>query len=128
MARTGGFHIPLAPACSSPLFWTGIEIHPGAEIGRRLVIDHGMGIVIGETAEVGDDCLIYHGPPKPPALPPAFRPKPSRGPLSAWRRPLSDGSQIGLLSATGTSTGPIKMQYSLPSRPAPSGWRPRFMR
>ena len=41
-------------------FWTGIEIHPGAKIGRRLVIDHGMGIVIGETAEVGDDCLIYH--------------------------------------------------------------------
>lgn len=40
---------------------TGIEIHPGAKIGRRLVIDHGMGIVIGETAEVGDDCLIYHG-------------------------------------------------------------------
>ena len=44
-------------------FWTGIEIHPGAKIGRRLVIDHGMGIVIGETAEVGDDCLIYHGVP-----------------------------------------------------------------
>ena len=42
-------------------FWTGIEIHPGAKIGRRLVIDHGMGTVIGETAEVGDDCLIYHG-------------------------------------------------------------------
>ena len=41
--------------------WTGIEIHPGAKIGRRLVIDHGMGIVIGETAEVGDDVLIYHG-------------------------------------------------------------------
>ena len=42
-------------------FWTGIEIHPGAQIGRRLVIDHGCGIVIGETAEIGDDCLIYHG-------------------------------------------------------------------
>ena len=42
-------------------FWTGIEIHPGATIGHRLVIDHGMGIVIGETAEIGDDCLIYHG-------------------------------------------------------------------
>ena len=41
--------------------WTGIEIHPGATIGRRLVIDHGMGIVIGETAEIGDDCLIYQG-------------------------------------------------------------------
>lgn len=40
---------------------TGIEIHPGAQIGKRLVIDHGMGIVIGETAEIGDDCLIYHG-------------------------------------------------------------------
>ena len=39
---------------------TGIEIHPGAKIGKRLVIDHGMGIVIGETAEIGDDCLIYH--------------------------------------------------------------------
>jgi serine O-acetyltransferase len=42
-------------------FWTGIEIHPGAKLGRRLVIDHGMGIVIGETAEVGDDVLIYQG-------------------------------------------------------------------
>ena len=42
-------------------FWTGIEIHPGAKIGRRFVIDHGMGIVIGETAEIGDDCTIYHG-------------------------------------------------------------------
>ena len=42
-------------------FWTGIEIHPGAKIGRRLVIVLGMGFVIGETAEVGDDCLIYHG-------------------------------------------------------------------
>ena len=40
---------------------TGVEIHPGAKIGRRFVIDHGMGIVIGETAEIGDDCLLYHG-------------------------------------------------------------------
>ncbi len=42
-------------------FLTGIEIHPGAKIGRGLVIDHGMGIVIGETAVIGDDCLLYHG-------------------------------------------------------------------
>lgn len=42
-------------------FLTGIEIHPGAKIGNRLFIDHGMGIVIGETATVGDDCTIYHG-------------------------------------------------------------------
>ena len=40
---------------------TGIEIHPGAKIGRRLVIDHGSGVVIGETVEIGDDCLIYQG-------------------------------------------------------------------
>ncbi len=40
---------------------TGIEIHPGAILGRRLFIDHGMGVVIGETAEIGDDVLIYHG-------------------------------------------------------------------
>jgi serine O-acetyltransferase len=40
-------------------FFTGIEIHPGAVIGRRVFIDHGMGVVIGETAEIGDDCTIY---------------------------------------------------------------------
>lgn len=42
-------------------FISGIEIHPGAQIGKRLVIDHGMGLVIGETAEVGDDCILFHG-------------------------------------------------------------------
>lgn len=42
-------------------FLTGIEIHPGATIGRGLFIDHGMGVVIGETAEIGDDVTIYHG-------------------------------------------------------------------
>ena len=40
---------------------TGIEIHPGAVIGRRFFIDHGMGVVIGETSEIGDDCMMYHG-------------------------------------------------------------------
>jgi serine O-acetyltransferase len=42
-------------------FLTGIDIHPGARIGRRVVIDHGMGIVVGETATIGDDCLLYKG-------------------------------------------------------------------
>lgn len=42
-------------------FFTGIEIHPGAKIGRGLVIDHGMGVVIGETSEIGDNVLLYHG-------------------------------------------------------------------
>jgi len=40
---------------------TGIEIHPGAKLGRRVFIDHGMGVVVGETAEIGDDCTLYHG-------------------------------------------------------------------
>lgn len=40
---------------------TGIEIHPGAKVGRRVFIDHGMGVVIGETAVIGDDCTLYHG-------------------------------------------------------------------
>ena len=42
-------------------FWTGIEIHPGATIGKRFFIDHGAGIVIGETAEIGDNVMLYHG-------------------------------------------------------------------
>jgi len=42
-------------------FLTGVEIHPGAHIGRRLFIDHGMGVVIGETTIIGNDCLLFHG-------------------------------------------------------------------
>ncbi|GGS28943.1 serine O-acetyltransferase EpsC [Actinokineospora fastidiosa] len=55
--------IPLVPRAISQLFRmvTGIEIHPGAVIGRRCFIDHGMGVVIGETARVGDDVMLYHG-------------------------------------------------------------------
>ncbi len=52
----------LARFISSLARWfTGIEIHPGAVIGRRFFIDHGMGVVIGETAKIGDDCTLYHG-------------------------------------------------------------------
>lgn len=54
---------PLLPRMISQLsrWLTGIEIHPGAQIGRRFFIDHGMGVVIGETAELGDDVLLYQG-------------------------------------------------------------------
>ena len=57
------WRIPLLPRLLSHLarFFTGIEIHPGATIGRRVFIDHGMGVVIGETTEIRDDCLIYQG-------------------------------------------------------------------
>lgn len=55
--------LPLIPRVMSQFsrFLTGIEIHPGATIGKRFFIDHGAGVVIGETTEIGDDCLIYQG-------------------------------------------------------------------
>lgn len=55
--------VPLLPRYLSQVarFFTGIEIHPGAKLGKGVFIDHGMGVVIGETAEVGDDCTIYQG-------------------------------------------------------------------
>jgi len=55
--------LPLIPRVISQFsrFLTGIEIHPGATIGRRFFIDHGAGVVIGETTEIGDDCLLYQG-------------------------------------------------------------------
>jgi len=57
------WHVPLIPRLISQIsrFLTGIEIHPGATIGRRFFIDHGMGVVIGETTEIGDDVLLYQG-------------------------------------------------------------------
>ncbi|MFN8589450.1 MAG: serine O-acetyltransferase [Candidatus Eisenbacteria bacterium] len=61
--RLWQWRVPLLPRLVSHVarFLTGIEIHPGAALGRRVFIDHGMGVVIGETAVVGDDCLIYQG-------------------------------------------------------------------
>lgn len=57
------WRLPLLPrlCCEWGRFLTGIEIHPGARIGKRLIIDHGMGTVIGETTEIGDDVILYQG-------------------------------------------------------------------
>jgi serine O-acetyltransferase len=54
--------LPVLPRllCALGRFWSGVEIHPGARIGRRLFIDHGTGVVIGETVEIGDDCVMFH--------------------------------------------------------------------
>ena len=59
--HTHGLKFPARLVSQLSKFFTGIEIHPGATIGKRLVIDHGTGIVIGETAIIGDDCLLYQG-------------------------------------------------------------------
>jgi serine O-acetyltransferase len=56
-----GFHWVARWVSHLARFLTGIEIHPGAKVGRRVFIDHGMGVVVGETAEIGDDCTIYQG-------------------------------------------------------------------
>jgi len=56
-----GFRYPARYMSFLGRWLTGIEIHPGAQIGRRFFIDHGMGVVIGETAVIGDDCTLYHG-------------------------------------------------------------------
>ncbi len=56
-----GWKLPARLLAGLARWLTGIEIHPGARIGRRFFIDHGMGVVIGETAEIGDDCTLYHG-------------------------------------------------------------------
>jgi serine O-acetyltransferase len=59
--RSPGLKLPARLLSQFVRFLTGVEIHPGARIGRRLFIDHGMGVVIGETAEIGDDVMLYHG-------------------------------------------------------------------
>jgi len=56
-----GFRLPARLLSQFVRFLTGIEIHPGATIGRRFFIDHGMGVVVGETSIVGDDVMLYHG-------------------------------------------------------------------
>lgn len=56
-----GLRLPARLLSQFSRFLTGIEIHPGAVIGRRLFIDHGMGVVIGQTAQIGDDCILFHG-------------------------------------------------------------------
>ena len=59
--RSPGLRLPARLLSQLARSATGVEIHPGAQLGRRFVIDHGMGVVVGETAVVGDDVLIYHG-------------------------------------------------------------------
>ncbi|MDQ0508351.1 Serine acetyltransferase [Aedoeadaptatus ivorii] len=75
---------------------TGIEIHPGAKIGKRLFIDHGMGVVIGETAEIGDDVTIYHGVTLG-----------GRG-LSKTKRHPTIGDRV-MLGARSTILGPVEI-------------------
>jgi serine O-acetyltransferase len=84
-----GFRLPARLGSQFARFLTGIEIHPGAQVGRRFFIDHGMGVVVGETAVVGDDVMLYHGV--------TLGGKAPRGtPRGAKRHPtLEDGVTVG---------------------------------
>jgi serine O-acetyltransferase len=84
-----GWYLPARLVSQFARFLTGIEIHPGATLGRRFFIDHGMGVVIGETAVVGDDVMLYHGV--------TLGGKAPRGtPRGAKRHPtLGDGVTVG---------------------------------
>lgn len=89
---------------------TGIEIHPGAKIGKRLVIDHGMGIVIGETAEIGDDCTLYQGVTLG-----------GTGKHTGKRHPtLGNGVMVG---SGAKVLGPFKVGDRAKSPPTPLCWR-----
>jgi serine O-acetyltransferase len=61
MWQREGLRLPARLVSQASRWLTGVEIHPGAVIGRRFFIDHAMGVVIGETAEIGDDVMLYHG-------------------------------------------------------------------
>ncbi|MBN7792931.1 serine O-acetyltransferase [Microbacterium esteraromaticum] len=80
-----GLRFPARMGSQVTRWFTGIEIHPAARIGRRFFIDHGMGVVIGETAEIGDDVMLYHGVTLG-----------GRGPSHGKRHPtLEDGVAVG---------------------------------
>ena len=103
-------------------FLTGIEIHPGASIGKRLFIDHGMGVVIGETAEIGDDVTLYHGVTLGGILPAVD----SAAQIGLKRHPtLGDGVIVGagaqILGPLAVGDGARVGANSVVVRPVPAG-------
>lgn len=104
---------------------TGIDIHPGAKIGRRLVIDHGMGLVIGETAEIGDDVLLYQGVTlggvslKPGKRHPTLgnRVVIGSGAKVLGNVLIGDGARVGANSVVVKDVGPGITVVGIPARP-----------
>ncbi len=98
-------------------FLTGIEIHPGATIGRRFFIDHGMGVVIGETAEIGEDVMIYHGV----TLGGRSLAKIKRHPTIEDRVVIGAGAKVlGPSRSAGTAPSAPTPSWSKTHRPSPS--------
>ncbi|GAA1523389.1 serine O-acetyltransferase [Agromyces terreus] len=126
-----GFRFPARVISQVTRFLTGIEIHPGATIGRRFFIDHGMGVVIGETAVIGDDVMLYHGVTlggkAPRHTPPGTKRHPTLGDgvtIGAGAKVLGDIT-IGARSAVGANAvvtrdaPPHSLLVGVPAIPRP---------
>ncbi|WP_232702403.1 serine O-acetyltransferase [Halobacterium wangiae] len=110
-------------------FGTGVEIHPGADIGRRVTIDHGAGVVVGETAVVGDDVHMYHGvtlggdDPRPVKRHPTVGPGATIGANASLIGPIEVGADatIGAGSVVTRDVPPETTVAGIPAKPVGSG-------
>ena len=115
-------------------FLTGIEIHPAARLGRRIVLDHGMGIVVGETAEIGDDCYLYHQVTLGVARTSQNKRHPTLGrgvTVGAGAKVLGaitigDGARIGANAVVVDDVPANVTVVGIPARPVERGRRPAF--
>jgi serine O-acetyltransferase len=115
-------------------FLTGIEIHPAAKLGRRIVLDHGMGIVVGETAEIGDDCYLYHQVTLGVARTSRNKRHPTLGRgvvVGAGAKVLGaitvgDGARVGANAVVVDDVPPNVTVVGMPARPVERGGRPAF--
>lgn len=126
-----GLRFPARVISQLARFLTGIEIHPGATIGRRFFIDHGMGVVIGETAIIGDDCMLYHGVTlggkAPRHTPPGTKRHPTLGDgvtIGAGAKVLGDitigeWSAVGANAVVTRSAPPHSLLVGVPATPRP---------
>lgn len=128
---TAGLRFPARVISQLTRFLTGVEIHPGATIGRRFFIDHGMGVVIGETAVIGDDCMLYHGVTlggkAPRHTPPGTKRHPTLGDgvtIGAGAKVLGDitigeWSAVGANAVVTRNAPPHSLLVGVPAIPRP---------
>ena len=130
----GGMRLPARMVSHLSRFLTGIDIHPAARLGRRIVMDHGMGIVVGETAEIGDDCYLYHQVTLGVArtMPNKRHPTIGNGvTIGAGAKVLGaitvgDGARIGANAVVVEDVPPDVTVVGIPARQVERGPRPAF--